>query len=377
MKTGSFRVRWQPLVGLVAGVVVMSRLVVSGQELKHVPPAAPSFVVLHTFAGPSTDGAVPEAGLIPDPRGNLYGTAPAGGGSDSGVVFELSPTGIETVLHSFTGGADGARPFAGLIRDASGNLYGTSLDGAAYSSACEDRHCGVVFKLSLAGTLTVLLTFTGGADGGNSLGGLIRDLAGNLYGTTMNGGDTSACPSQGCGVVFELIRCDSTPPGYDFKVLYTFTGGADGGRSQAGLTQDGAGNLYGTTPTGGAFKRCDGGCGTVFRLSPTGTKTVLHSFAGYPTDGAGPLASLIRDSTGNLYGTTYGGGASAHGMVFKLSRSGTETVLHSFTGGAGGAFPTSGLTQDAVGNLYGTAPAGGPITSACPTTCGVVFRLTP
>ena len=421
------RIHWQLLV---AALVLLSVVVLSGQELKHVPPAAPSFTVLYTFAGPPTDGAQPFAGLTLDVAGNLYGTTYVGGTSGvclnnlngCGTVFKLSRAGTETVLHSFTGGGDGAYPLAGLVQDAVGNLYGTTTAGGVENSACAyAATCGVVFKLSPtaltvlhsfnlsdgaspfsvlirdaagnlygttyqggafgygvvfklspSGTETVLHSFTGGADGAQPLAGLIQDPAGNLYGTTSSGG------AHGNGVVFELIRCSSSPSGYDFKVLYSFTGGADGANPGAGLIRDLAGNLYGTAGGGGITSACDVGCGVVFKLAPSGTETVLHAFTGYPTDGASP-SGLIEDSSGNLYGTTGGGGTSAHGVVFKLSPSGTETVLHSFTGGRGGAIP-NGLTQDAAGNLYGTAVEGGPKVSACPGnpgTCGVVFKLTP
>jgi hypothetical protein len=200
-----------------------------------------------------------------------------------------------------------------LILDSSGNLYGTTELGGT-------RDQGVVFELIRCDSapsgyeLKVLYSFTGGADGANPKAGLIRDAVGNLYGTTANGGATTIpCPTSGCGVVFELIRCDSAPSGYDFKLLYSFTGGADGGNPEAGLTQDAAGNLYGTTLSGGTqpsgFNECIAGdfaCGVVFKLSPTGTETVLHSFTG--PDGANPAAGVIQDAQGNLYGTTLVGG---------------------------------------------------------------------
>jgi uncharacterized repeat protein (TIGR03803 family) len=357
------RIPWRPLIGLLAVIVVMSVVVLSGQELKHVPPAAPSFTVLYEFAGYPTDGAGPVGGLIRDAAGDLYGTTLVGGASGGGVVFKLAPTGTETVLYSFTGGADGEFPQAGLVRDAAGNLYGTTSQRG--SSAC-GVGCGTVFKLSLIGTETVLYSFTGGADGATPYAGLIPDTAGNLYGTTYSGG------AHGKGVVFELIRCSSVASGYEYKVLYSFTGGADGGNPDAALLRDAAGNLYGTAAYGGA-----GNAGVVFKLSPTGSETVLHSFSG--ADGALPHAGLVRDTAGNLYGTTLVGGAATGtcnppygcGVVFKLSPTGTETVLHSFTGGADGANPYAGLAQDAAGNLYGTA-AGGGISNA-----GVVFKLTP
>jgi uncharacterized repeat protein (TIGR03803 family) len=260
------RIPWQPLIGLVAAIVVMSVVVLSGQELKHVPPAAPSFIVLHSFAGGPTDGGAPYAGLIRDSAGNRYGTTQSGGASNAGVVFRLSPAGTETVLHSFTyshsGEADGALPDAGLVRDGAGNLYGTTAAGGA---ACHYPGCGVVFKLSPTGTETVLYTFTGLADGAGPVGGLLRDTAGNLYGTTSEGGaKSSACSTQTCGVVFKL-----SPIG-TYTVLHTFTGGADGANPTAGLILDTAGNLYGTTAKGGATSTCNlqNGCGVVFRLTP-------------------------------------------------------------------------------------------------------------
>jgi uncharacterized repeat protein (TIGR03803 family) len=196
--TSTSRIPWRPLIGLVAAIVVMSVVVLSGQELKHVPPAAPTFIVLHSFDG-RPDGSQPYAGLTRDAAGNLYGTTAYGGAHGPGVVFELSPTGTEAVLYSFTGGADGANPTAALVRDSAGNLYGTTFFGGG-SSACQffDGSCGVVFKLSPTGTETVLHSFTGGADGATPLAGLIQDAAGNLYGTTYGGG------AHGAGVVFRL-----------------------------------------------------------------------------------------------------------------------------------------------------------------------------
>jgi len=302
------RISWQPLIILVVAIVVMSVVVLSGQELKHVPPAAPTLSVLYRFAGPPTDGAHPFfGGLVRDAAGNLYGTTPDGGAAYEGVVFKLSPAGTETVLRTFTGIGSGTN--AGLILDSAGNLYGTTPTGGV--------GLGMVFKLSSGGSaFKVLYSFTGGADGRGPLAGVIQDAAGNLYGTTTGGG------SSGAGVVFELIRCDSEPSGYEFKVLYTFTGGTDGRTPYGGLVLDAAGNLYGTTFEGGSFKVCSDGCGTVFKLSPNGTETVLHSFTG--GDGALPTAGLILDPAGNLYGTTFWGGGRSDacrfcGVVFRLA----------------------------------------------------------
>ena len=367
--TSTSRIPWQPLVGLVALIVVMSMVVVSGQELKHVPPAAPTFVVLHSFAGPPTDGAFPYAGLIWGAAGNLYGTTVNGGTcgfSGHGAVFKLSPSGTETLLHSFTGGAAGDNPYAGLIQDAAGNLYGTTYGGG--SSAC-DQGCGTVFRVSPSGAKVVLHGFTG-TDGNHPFAGLIQDAAGNLYGTTAVGG------AHGWGVVFKLTPSDSS---YESKVRHSFTGGADGGFPAAGLIQDAAGNLYGTTVEGGADGACsffNRTCGVVFKVSPSGTETVLYRFTG--ADGGVPFAGLIQDKAGNLYGTTFAGGANGSctpayglgcGVVFKLSPSGAETVLYRFTGAADGANPYAGLVRDAAGNLYGTTVYDGASGK------GVVFEL--
>jgi uncharacterized repeat protein (TIGR03803 family) len=450
------RIPWQPLLALVGAIVVMSVVVLSGQELKHVPPAAPSFTVLYTFGGSSNDGIGPN-GVIRDTAGNLYGTTFGGGFAGDcphgtfitgcGTVFKLSPTGAETVLYRFTGGEDGGLSTAGLIQDAVGNLYGTTKFGGQFSDSCYQYSsdyggCGVVFKLSPRGTETVLHLFTGGADGGNPVAGLVRDAAGNLYGTSVLGGGiaTTACNppnGNGCGVVFklssagaetvlhsftggedgagpgeliedaagnlygttfgggsgygvvfELIRCDSEPSGYEFKVLYSFKGGADGANPAAGLIRDAVGNLYGTTQSGGhqssACNLGNGGigtCGVVFKLSPAGTETVLYRFTG-GADGGNPVAGLVRDAAGNLHGTNEFAGDSTCfspygcGVVFELVRctsapSGYDfKALHTFTGGADGGIPTGDLIQDPAGNLYGTSQGG-------PNYSGVVFRLTP
>jgi uncharacterized repeat protein (TIGR03803 family) len=320
--------------------------------------------------------------LVRDAAGNLYGTTLGGGAAKSGTVFKLDTDGRETVLHSFTGAAgDGSNPYAGLILDAAGNLYGTTV----YSGdlACDPPYgCGTVFKLDAAGTETVLYRFTRtGGDGALPYGGLVRDAAGNLYGTTAGGGDLSCGDGDGCGIVFKV---DST--GKE-TVLHIFTGtGGDGSDPFDALILDAAGNLYGTTSAGGNGSPCPYGsrsCGTVFKLDTTGKETVLHNFSGL--DGAGPFAGLIRDSAGNFYGTTeFGGdmscsilGTPGCGTVFKLDTAGTLTVLHSFTG-SDGANPISGLIRDAADNFYGTTEFGGDLpTCDSDPGCGVVFKLKP
>src|ERR1017187_205508 len=308
------------------------------------PGQAPaSEIVLHSFGCPPK-GANPYAGVIRDSAGNLYGTAANGGAANKGAVFKLDTSGHQTVLYSFTGGADGGYPYAGVIRDSAGNLYGTTYYGGG-------ANAGVVYKLDTTGHETVLYSFTAGADGGNPYAGVIRDSAGNLYGTTYYGGTANA------GVVYKL---DST--GQE-TVLYTFTAWPDGAYPQAGVIRDSAGNLYGTTYQGGT-----GGAGTVYEVDTTGHEVVLYSF---PAEASGgfPHAGVIRDSAGNLYGTTYFRGRANAGVVYKLGNTGHETVLYNCTGGADGSYPQAGVIRDAAGNLYGTTYNGGT------TGYGVVYKL--
>jgi uncharacterized repeat protein (TIGR03803 family) len=229
----------------------------------------------------------------------------------------------------------------------------------------------VVFKLGAAGKETTLHTFTGGADGSYPMAPVIRDWAGNLYGTTILGGGSNS------GVVFKLDRTSKE------TVLYSFTGGTDGGQPYGGLTLDAAGDLYGTTAGGGLSCSVGSGCGVVFKLDRRGKETTLHSFTG-EEDGVFPFAGLLLDAAGNLYGTTANGGdlncnaGVGCGVVFKLDPSGKETTLYSFTGGADGAYPMVPVIQDRWGNLYGTATRAGDLTGTCANVdgCGVVFKLT-
>jgi len=322
---------------------------------------AQTYKVLHTFHG-IRDGSTPEASMIQDGKGNLYGTTGAGGKGNFGTVFELSKTGRETLLSGFVSGK-GISPFAGVIQDAEGNLYGTTDNGGSGGA-------GTVFKLSKTGHLTALYSFTGQADGGNPIGsGVIRDALGNLYGTTAYGGELGACKGgMGCGVVFRLSKTGKQ------TVLHTFcqSNCNDGALPLSGVIQDAKGNLYGTASWDGFF-----GWGTIFRLSKSGKETVLYSFKG-ANDGASPVA-IILDAKGNIYGTTNQGGGSSEcvygcGTVFKLDTTGKETILHRFTGGADGASPyLAGVIQDAEGNLYGTTSEGG--NTSCSKGCGVVFEL--
>ena len=348
------------LLALAAGVVMLPLMATKGRAEGNTP----RYTVLYSFTG-GTDGRYPTAGLIEDDAGDLYGTTSSGGYTGSscpyflgcGVVFKLDSAGHETVLYTFTGGADGGSPAAGLIRDA-GNLYGTTATGGNTSISCIlNSGCGVVFKVDPVGNERVLYTFTGGADGAFPEAGLIRDTVGNLYGTAYSGG------AHGWGVVFKL-----DPTGKE-TVLYNFTGGADGGGPNAGLIRDAAGNLYSTTLGGGnTSKSCFAGygCGVVFKLDLAGNETVLYTFTG-GADGGSPWAGLVRDAAGNLYGTTITGGTKGNsclygdgcGVVFKLDSAGNQTVLHSFSGGADGGNPLAGLTLDTSGRLGGTTEYGG------------------
>ena len=306
--------------------------------------------VLHAFRGGRTDGALPFAGLVRDTAGNLYSTTYFGGPSNLGVVFKLDPRGNETVLHRFGGGfPDGAFPMAGLIRDTAGNLYGTTTSGGGSGN-------GVVFKLDPSGHKTLLYRFKGYPnDGYYPVAPLVRDAAGNLYGTTYFGGPTDA------GVVFKL------DPSGNETILHYFKSNPDGAWPAAGLVRDPAGNLYGTTETGGYF-----GNGVVFKLDPSNNETILHYFKKFdPADGIGPLAGLVRDATGKLYGTTYGGGSfGGGGVVFELGNGSEIIRLHSFAEYPTDAeHPCAGLVRDAAGNLYGTTDKGGSSGD------GVVFKL--
>jgi uncharacterized repeat protein (TIGR03803 family) len=324
------------------------------------PAAAQAFTTLHSFSG--TDGHLPVSDLIMDSAGNLFGTTSEGGSSTActngcGTVFELvkSPSGYtETVLHSFSAGADGASPL-GVIMDSSGNLYGTTAYGGG-SSNCTGG-CGTMFELVKTSgySETTLHAFAGSSGGSIPTSGLVMDSSGNLYGTTEAGG------TSGEGLVFELVKSS----GYAEMVLHTFTG-PDGNEPMSGLIMDSAGNLYGTAAFGGGSSACPKGCGTVFELTKSSlyAETTLLSFNG--ANGANPYAKPIIDSSGNLYGTTYMGGASGYGTVFELAKASTgsgysEALLHAFSNftAGDGAYPTADLVMDSAGNLFGTTYSGG------------------
>jgi len=366
--------------------------------------AAPTEKVLYTFTG-GADGGSPSSGLISDTTGNLYGMTGGGGAHELGTVFELQQSNgqwTEVVLHSFADdGVDGYSPLGGLVADKSGNLYGTTMFGGA-------QIFGIVFELSPSSngwTETVLYNFSGGADGGiPTNGGLVFDQEGNLYGATENFG------AYGYGVVFKLSP--SSGGGWTENVLHSFAETESDGGGPTSVVVDRKGNLYGTTTQGGAYR-----FGTAFQLTPSSqgawTETILHDF-GNGLDGAHPVSGVIVaagrlfgtteygghyglgavyalthagnqvketlldnftsingdgfapqsvvtfDEVGNLYSTTYGGGADEYGTVFELVRSEKkQRLLYSFTGGSDGGYLTNGVILDGQGNLYGTTQCGG------------------
>ncbi len=312
--------------------------------------------VLYSFQA-SPDGAEPYAGLIASKKGDLYGTTYAGGDGckthTCGTVFKISPDGAESVIYSFAKGT-GEYPNAALFADSAGALYGTTEKGG---NGCKGT-CGTVYKVTPSGQEKVIYAFKGrdAGDGAFPMGPLIGDSAGNLYGTTWRGGGGDC--QGGCGTVFRVA------PGGAEAVVYAFLGGSDGSYPLDGLLADSAGNFYGTTSAGGARQ-----LGTVFKITPGGSETVLYSFCTLAgcTDGATPWAGLIADASGNLYGTTTAGGPG-YGSVFKLAPDGTETVLYNFKGKGDGGFPAAGVVLDEKGNLYET-------TSAGSTNGGAVFKI--
>jgi uncharacterized repeat protein (TIGR03803 family) len=401
------------------GVVVLIAMWILA--LSAIQPAqAQTFTVLHTFTGP--DGANPVGGLVQDDAGNLYGTTYFGGSFTNGVAFKIDKSGDESVLFNFNGGSNGCCfdsalildskgnlygpaqegtngggvlfrlspkdqekvmfnfggcadctrpkvPEGALLMDASGNLYGATTSGGVRGKGyqCEEG-CGTIFKFDTSGKFHVLYSFTGGADGAWPYGPLLEDAAGNLYGVALYGGDLSCPqkPTRGCGTIFKLDKSEK------LTVLYTFTGKADGAGPQPGLVTDKAGNFYGAAELGGN-SNCDLGCGTLYKLSKNGKFTVLYSFTG-AVDGNYPNGGLVRDSKGNLFGTTgIGTTNSIWGTVYELNQAGVMKVLHQLNGSTDGATPTGNLIRDAAGNLYGVAYNG----FGRSDRLGTVFKVTP
>ncbi len=425
--TSNFGTRFgsMKLVALaIRGALILA--VLSGLLIAARPVQAQSYSVLYDFCDTGTGnclqtGAYPQGRLTPDGQGNFYGVTMGGGDYDSGAVFELSPEPpsgcpsgsnsgngwCETPIYSFGPGPGGLTPYLSyVIRDSAGNLYGTAEGGGA-------NYAGVVYELSPAGSETVLHNFAGGTDGEYPYSGLVMDTAGNLYGITNKGGE------NGNGTVFELSlsggswtkqviydipASDSILAGLTMDVfgnlfgntfhtvfelspnvdggwnpavvLHTFGSGKDGIEADGVPVLDGSGNIYGTTFAGGAHK-----AGTVYEVSPRPHKKwkekVLYSFKDNSKDGGGPMAGVVLDAGGNIYGTTIAGGEYSYGTVFKLAPVGTsghkETTLWDFNGTTGDESIDSLILYN--GNLYGTAERGG--AGAGSEGDGVVFEVTP
>jgi hypothetical protein len=349
--------------------------------------------VLYSFTG-LADGNAPTGGLIRDAAGNLFGATPGGGDRQPqqcqtnivgcGVVFELSPnsdgTWKQTVIHTFTPGTDGIVPFGSLVMDSAGNLYGTTTEGG---TGCTGFYgCGTVYELSPQGggvwTETILYNFKAGTDGEDPEAGLVIDTAGNLYGTTRFGAN-SACNGLGCGTVFELTP--GSGGSWTYQILYIFQDGADGAEPGSELTFDKAGNLYGSAAIGGDVA-CNPsfGCGVIYKLSPSSsgwTESAIHTFD-CDKGGCFPGSGVAVDSLGNIYGNMSGAGLNAYGFVFKLipQTGGTYqfSFVYSFDLVHGGQ--PYGAPTVAGGSVYGTASSGGGKNASCTSGCGGVFRLT-
>ena len=313
---------------------------------------AQTFTTLYSFTG-GADGNLPEAGLIQDSSGNLYGTTWWGGYQKYyplgyGVVYELNSSGTETVLHTFSvGNDDGMWPITPVVRDEAGNFYGTTYQGVAY---------GTVFKIDTAGTETVLYNFYQGPGSPGCLPaqGLIVDNSGNLFGTT------SECGTwyPGNGTIFKLDSAEN------LTVLHTFVG-SDGSYPYYGhLLMDKSGVLYGVTAMGGAYN-----AGVLYKVTQEGTFTVLHSFGG-TSDGCYPWGTVALDNAGNLYGTTHSCGSKGYGTIWKVSKKGKESILHNFGGSpSDGCYPFASVARDSKGNLYG-------VTSGCgANNWGALYKL--
>ena len=367
----------RPTITLAAILLLLGSVLAVGQE-----------TVLHRFRS-GNDGSEPRAGLIADAAGNLYGTTFYGGSQATvGTIFKLSPlrrqdaAWTETILHTFSDLLGGWDPWAGLISDKSGNLFGTTWLGGTFGD------CGVVFELSPSGgswTYTVLHNFAcdGSGDGGESRADLVLDQSGNLFGTTSVGG-SGGC-AGGCGVVFELSPSGS---GWNETVLYNFQGTfEEGGGTDGGVVLDKQGNLYGTNSRGETHNSA----GAVFELKrppkPGGLwkYKIIHDFIN-PSDGSFPRAGVVFDSHGNLYGTTeFGGGSGCGGIgcgaVFELKRQRTGdwvyAALYRFAGNGDGGLPQAKLTLGVASEVYGTTQEGGTGSGCSGLGCGVAFRLSP
>jgi len=308
---------------------------------------AQTFSVVYNFGSQSNDPSGPiYAGILAQGRdGNLYGTGPSGGGiNGQGGVFKLTPTGKLTLLYSFTGASDGAYPAGGLTLGSDGNFYGTTVEGGAHLY-------GTVFKITPAGALTTLYSFTNGADGSSPYAPPVQGADGNFYGTAYAGG------TAGLGTIYKI-----TPTG-TFSTLYQFDS-THGTYPFSPLVLGKDGSFYATTEFGGT-----NGDGVVFRITPAGKLTVLYNFD--VTHGKSPVSPLIQATDGNFYGTVLDGGTHNSGVVFRMTPSGAVTVLHNMNGTTDGNGPAAGLVQATDGNFYGVNSSTGTAGK------GFLFKITP
>jgi uncharacterized repeat protein (TIGR03803 family) len=345
------------LSNVVSGALATMALLTFAVSLAAAQPSAQAAgrteQALYSFTGPSGDGLFPTTSLTQDSAGNLYGTTSQGGGPGCpplgcGTAFKLSPSGKETILYSFGSTlASGIGP-NGLVIDGAGNLYGTTFNGGNNLLPG-----GVIFEIASSGTETTLYTFDPeNYDGGNPSSTLLLDSSGNLYGTTQNWGESVY------GTIFKLDANGN------YSSLYSFNGEPDGAYPyRSRLVMDSSGNLYGLTYEGGLYNH-----GALFELNTAGVETILYNFTG-GSDGGNPLGDLVIDSAGNFYGVTSVGGTNGNGVIFEVSSAGEESTLYAFGRGLEGQ-PQSGVLMDAAGNLYGTTTFGGSDNR------GSVYRLT-
>ena len=324
--------------------------------------SAQTLTTLHSFD--STDGQFPEL-LVQATNGSLYATTFEAGANGFGTVFKITPGGTFTLLDSFDA-TDGEYPYgAPLVQAANGNFYGTLQAGGANLTLCGGSGCGTFFKMTPAGTVTTLYNFCSQSnctDGSTPLTGLALATDGNFYGTTFSGG-ANCIANGGCGTLFKITATGT------LTTLYSFCAQSNcaDGSNPRGLIQAANGDFYGTTKTGGANS-----AGTIFKVTPSGTLTTVYSFGS--TDNSGLVSLQATD--GNFYGTTHAGGANNSGTIFKMTPSGTVTTLYSFCAQSGctdGNAPV-GLLQDTNGKFYGSTEAGG-TSSACTGGCGTIYSL--
>jgi uncharacterized repeat protein (TIGR03803 family) len=330
-------------LGLLLWVTMIPSLCISAP--KTLPNA------LYAFTN-GLDGSQPYAGLTLGSDGNFYGTCLDGGSNHFGTVFKITPGGTLTPLCSFSF-IDGYQPTAALVQGSDGNFYGTTFEGGTSVEFGAEYGYGTVFQISTNGAFNSLYSFTNGIDGASPYAGLAQGVGGAFYGVTAYGG------SNNDGAVFQITS------GGALTALYSFTNGVDGSQPRAALTLAGDGSFYGTAYAGGS-----NGQGVVFHLTAAGALIPLHSFKG-GNEGANPLGQLLLWTNGVLYGTTYAGGASNLGTVFKITTSGSFSNLYVFTGGIDGANPGAGLAAGSDGNFYGVTYGGGP------NGAGGIFKITP